>query len=131
MTRTRTKTIATTAKSEAREQCELIAWANQCAARGIHPELKWLFAVPNGGRRDKVEAAHLKRQGVKAGVPDLCLPVARGKYHGLYIEMKVGRNKPTDNQKTWLSGLADNGYAIAVCYGAKEAREVLEEYLKR
>jgi hypothetical protein len=116
-------------KSEAEEQCELIAWANQCAAVGIHPELKWLHAIPNGGRRDKAEAAHLKRQGVKPGVPDLCLPVPRGRYHGLYIEMKVGKNKPTENQVEWLSALDGMGYAVAVCYSVSEGRDTIEEYL--
>mgnify|MGYP004433785991 CR=1 FL=1 len=43
-------------------------------------------------QRDARTAANLKRQGVKAGVPDLHLPVARGGYNGLYIELKVGSN---------------------------------------
>lgn len=59
--------------SEAQEQCKLIKWADKCVQMKIHPELSMLYAVPNGGRRDKAEAAHLKRQGVRAGVPDLCL----------------------------------------------------------
>lgn len=71
--------------SEAQEQCKLIKWADKCVQMKIHPELSMLYAVPNGGRRDKAEAAHLKRQGVRAGVPDLCLAVPKGKYHGLYI----------------------------------------------
>lgn len=132
MPRTKVKTTDTAPhvhKSEAEEQCELMRWAEQCAAAGIYPELAWLHAIPNGGRRDKVEAAHLKRQGVKSGVPDLCLPVPRGNYHGLYIEMKVGRNKPTENQQTWLYALNRNGYAVSVCYGAKEAQGAIERYL--
>ena len=51
-----------------------------------HPELKMLYAIPNGGARNAITGALLKAEGVKPGVPDLCLPVARGKYHGLYIE---------------------------------------------
>ena len=54
-----------------------------------YPELELLYHVPNGGKRDKATAAVLKRQGVKAGVPDLVLPVARCGYHGLYIELKA------------------------------------------
>lgn len=75
--------------SEAQEQCKLIKWADKCVQMKIHPELSMLYAVPNGGRRDKAEAAHLKRQGVRAGVPDLCLAVPKGKYHGLYIELSA------------------------------------------
>lgn len=54
-----------------------------------YPELALLYHIPNGGKRDAKTATILKRQGVKAGVPDLHLPVARGGYHGLYIELKV------------------------------------------
>lgn len=116
-------------KSEAQEQCELIEWANQCVRLNIYPELEMLYAVPNGGRRNKAEAAHLKRQGVKAGVPDLCLSIPRGKYHGLYIEMKVDNNKPTEKQEHWLRNLSYYGYAVKVCYSARAARAAIESYL--
>lgn len=74
---------------EAREQEALFRWADFAA--GTMPELKLLYHIPNGGSRNKAEAANLKRQGVKAGVPDLFLPVPRGGYHGLYIELKFGK----------------------------------------
>ena len=67
-----------------------------------YPELALLYHIPNGGKRDAKTATILKRQGVKAGVPDLHLPVARGGYHGLYIELKVGDNTTTKKQKDWL-----------------------------
>ena len=73
----------------------------------------------------------MKAEGLKAGVPDLCLPVARQGYHGLYIEMKYGRNKPTAKQKWWLEKLAEQGYKTIVCWGADEAIAVLEDYLER
>ena len=116
-------------RSEAQEQADLIKWANHCAELGVHPELKWLHAIPNGGRRDPVEAAHLKAQVVRAGVPDLFLPVPKGQKHGLYIEMKVGNNKPTENQKIWLCYLSSVGYAVYVCYSAAEAKKAIEYYL--
>ena len=77
---------------EGAEQATLMDWAALMAGRW--PELQLLFHVPNGGARGKAEAARMKRQGVKAGVPDLMLPVARGGYHGLFLEMKaaLGRN---------------------------------------
>ena len=116
--------------SEAQEQCKLIKWADKCVQMEIHPELSMLYAVPNGGRRDKAEAAHLKRQGVRAGVPDLFLPVSRGSYHGLFIELKYGKNKPTEKQTEWLKSLNEQGYAVAVCYGCDEASEKILKYLK-
>lgn len=116
--------------SESAEQTCLFRWAayeqNNC------PELKLMFHIPNGGSRNKLEAANLKRQGVKAGVPDICLPVARGNYHGLFIEMKnaSGKNKATDKQKEWIQELNRQGYMAIVCYGWQEASEVLKKYMR-
>ena len=111
-------------RSEAEEQATLFRWA------AYVPELKYMFAVPNGGSRHPAEAANLKRQGVKAGVPDVCVPLPKGKYHGMYIEMKVGKNKATDKQLDWLRYLESVGYATAVCYGFKEAKAAIISYLK-
>lgn len=74
--------------SEAQHQAYVIKWSQQPSIRRQWPELALLHHIPNGGTRDAVEAKHLKQQGVKSGVPDLCLPVPRGQYHGLYIEIK-------------------------------------------
>ncbi len=113
--------------SESEEQIALFQWASLMAAK--MPELALLYHVPNGGARCAATAGRLKAEGVKAGVPDLCLPVPRGVYHGLYIEMKVKPNKPTQEQKKWLEALRLQGHMTAVCYGWKEAVAVLEEYL--
>lgn len=112
---------------EGAEQIKLFRWIDFAA--GKHPELRLLFHVPNGGSRNKAEAANLKRQGVRPGVPDLCFPVARGKYHGLYIELKAGKNKPTEHQREWIAELRAQQYAVAVCYGWEEAAGILEKYL--
>ena len=110
-------------RSEADEQAILFEWA------AYLPELEFMYAVPNGGSRHPAEAANLKRQGVKSGVPDLCLPLPKGKYHGLYIEMKVGKNKTTENQDKWLEHLREVGYAAHVCYGFEEAQKVILDYI--
>ena len=92
--------------------------------------MKLLHHIPNGGKRDPIEAKHLKSQGVKSGVPDLSLPVARKGYHGLYIEMKVKPNRPTENQKNWLRALRAAGHLTAVAYDWEEAKNLIEDYLK-
>jgi hypothetical protein len=115
-------------RSEATEQEALITWCGWQQPK--HPELKLIYHVPNGGSRNALEAANLKRQGVKAGVPDLCLPVPKNGFHGLYIEMKYGRNKTTEQQKEWLEELAAQGYFTAVCYGAEEAERLIASYLQ-
>ena len=68
------------------EQRVIFQWAAMETA--ACPELWLLYAIPNGGKRAIKTAIALKAQGVKSGVPDMCLPVARGGYHGLYIELK-------------------------------------------
>lgn len=112
---------------EALEQAALFRWV--AFIRATLPDANMLYHVPNGGKRDRREAAKLKQQGVRAGVPDLCLPVARSGYHGLYIEMKVEKNKPTALQLEWLAALKQQGYAVAVCYGWQEAANIIENYL--
>ncbi len=114
-------------RSEATEQEALITWCRIFESR--YPELEMIYHVPNGGSRNRIEAANLKRQGVKAGVPDLCLPVPKNGYHGLYIEMKFGKNKTTKDQEEWLKRLSQYGYKTAVCYEAEEARRVIKEYI--
>lgn len=93
-------------------------------------ECEFMFHVPNGGSRNLLEAINLKRQGVKAGVPDVCLPVSRGGYHGLFIELKVRKNKTTKPQSKYIDYLNSEGYLAVVCYGHLEALETIKNYLK-
>ena len=115
------------ASSEHAEQVALFEWAALHAGRC--PELGLMFAIPNGGKRDPVTAMRLRDEGVKPGVPDVYLPVARQGWHGLFIELKYGRNKTTDKQNEWLDRLMEQGYLAVVCYGWNEAVEVLRDYL--
>lgn len=113
---------------ESVEQQTLIKWAR--LARGKYPELDMLYHITNEGKRSVVTGARLKSEGLKPGVPDLCLAVARGGAHGLYIEMKRtkgGRVSP--QQAAWLEKLAHEGYATAICRGWEQARDVIERYL--
>lgn len=111
--------------SEQTEQSALFQWA------ALIPELSLLYAIPNGGSRNMLEAVNLKRAGVKAGVPDMCLAMARKGYHGLYIELKRdNRGKPTPEQTEWLKRLTAAGYFATVCHGWDSARRTIEWYLK-
>ena len=69
-------------------------------------------------------------QGVTPGVPDICLPVARGGYHGLYIELKRLKGGRVEECQQWyLANLSRQGYKAVVCKGWEAARDVIEEYL--
>jgi hypothetical protein len=113
--------------TEAQHQKTLIDWT--LMVRGKYPVLKLLFAIPNGGRRDLIEARHLKEQGVKAGVCDLFLPVSCGKYHGLFIELKTDKGVLSDAQSWWIEELTKQGYFVKICRGYDSARRVIEWYL--
>lgn len=112
---------------ESGHQEALFNWA--AYRTGLMPELQYMYHVPNGGKRDAATAVALKRQGVKAGVPDIMLPAARAGYHGLYIELKAGKNTTTKKQKEWLEYLRQQGYYTAVCYGWQPAAQLIEQYL--
>lgn len=87
-----------------------------------------IYAIPNGGQRNAIVAAKLKKEGVLAGVPDLHIPVARKGFHGLYIEMKAGKNKPSDNQLTIMGKLRNEGYKCEVCWNLDEFIKVVMNY---
>lgn len=95
-----------------------------------YPELELLHHIPNGGKRNAAEAAHLKRLGVKAGVPDLHLPVARGGYHSLYVEMKTAKGTTSEKQRKWIKALNDQGNLAIICRDWQEAAEALVNYLE-
>lgn len=93
------------------------------------PELRLLYAVPNGGDRHRAVAAKMKAEGVRPGVPDYALPVPRGGLHGLYIELKRLDGRASREQNEWIQGLRDRGYRAEVARGADEAWRILREYL--
>lgn len=120
--------------SEHAEQVRVIQWfeANCRDVKGL------LFAVPNGAhlagnaKRRMAQVSSLKAEGLRTGVPDLILPVARGEYHGLAIEMKRQKGGTlSEPQRRWREKLTEQGWLSVVCLGAESAIEVLEKYLEK
>lgn len=115
---------------ESEEQEAVVTWAMLSAGR--YPELKLLYHIPNEGARSITYANQLKRMGLRRGLPDLCLPVARGKFHGLYIELKRnGKCKISEEQQSWINDLSEQGYKAIICYGADETIRAIKTYLER
>ena len=115
--------------SEHTEQVRLFRIAGIWASQGIHPELELLHAIPMGGKRPISVAKRMKASGAKKGLLDMCLPVPRGGYHGLYLELKVKGGRLTKEQKWWIEKLREQGFRVEVCYGCQAALDVLMEYL--
>lgn len=121
--------------SEDSQQMALFAWA--ALSVGKYPQLKWLYAVPNGGSRHIVEAIKMVATGLRSGVPDICLPYHNRftHYSGCYIELKIEKRRNQKNggcsaeQLEWLGYLTSAGYYCKVCYGWEEARDTLIAYL--
>ena len=110
------------------EQKLIFEWA------AYYPVLRWLHAIPNGGKREPREAARLKAQGVKAGVSDIFLPLPMKGYLGLYIEVKRrkqdGPSRVSDKQTKFQIDMRKQGYFCVVCYGANEAISIIKKYAK-
>ena len=113
-------------------QKAIIMWADTMEDKW--PELKWLHHIPNGGKRDGREALSLKRQGVKAGVCDLFLPVRRANYGGLYIELKrPGTNAEkelSDTQIEFLRFAQVQMFATMVSSDFEDVKRCIVEYLE-
>ena len=131
--------VATMKTIEADDQAALFRWAE--AFKDDHPGLEMLNGSLNGVRLTISQAVKAKAAGMKKGFPDINLPVPRGGYHGLYIELKI---KPYRNhkgkmvypvtskeQEWWLFYLNQNGYRAVICKGFDAAVAEILGYLGR
>jgi hypothetical protein len=110
--------------SEHEIQCALVRW---CDLQG--PPYDLLYANPNGGHRRKSVAAKMKAEGVRAGVPDLTLPVPRGRFGALYLELKRPGKYPTAVQREMIGRLREAGNRVRVVRSVDEAMDAIHEYL--
>lgn len=117
------------------EQIALFDWLHYVKTKQGDRIGSYAFAIPNGswGGSNRVAAAihgkSMVRQGVRRGVPDVCIAIPQGPWHGLWIELKrVGGAKPGPEQIEWHAKLASKGYCMQVCYGVNAAKRVIEMY---
>lgn len=110
-------------RTEAGEQKAVIEW---CAWQGVP-----VVHIPNEGKRDPRTGAELKAMGMQAGFPDLLIPVIRGGFGGLFVEMKRdSRSRVSSAQRYWLERLNAAGYMAIVCRGADEAIRKIMDYIR-
>jgi hypothetical protein len=114
-------------RTESGEQQALFQWAK--LNENIYPALKGMYHIPNAGKRSPVAGRKMVFEGLKKGVPDICLPYAANGYSALYIELKVGKNKPTKAQNEYMEILRELGNRVEVCYGYDAAKSVIKKYI--
>lgn len=121
---------------EHQHQVALIAWSFRvplAKASDVKPGLTigdYLLAIPNGGKRSSPrEGARLKAEGVKPGVSDLMLPLRRGGFAGLWLEMKAPGKRPTPKQREWIDRMNAAGYFATWCDDWQHAVDVINSYL--
>jgi len=114
---------------ESGEQVALYQWRDLEYKK--YPGLELMFHIPNEGKRTPAQAARWKAEGGKAGVSDNFLPVARRGYHGLWMEMKPLKGKPStvsESQAQWIADMKSQGYQACVCYGCEEVVQAVKDY---
>lgn len=110
---------------ERRERLAFMRWLS------FMPKIrKYMFAIENGGSRNEIEAANIKKMGLVAGVPDYFFMWPTRKYHGLWIEFKAGKNDLTDNQAQFFKTAEEVAYKCIVVWSWEDAKKEIEEYLK-
>lgn len=93
-----------------------------------YPDLKSAFAIPNGGKRNISVAKKLKAEGVRSGIPDIFIPVAKQGYNGLFIEVKTQKGATSKQQKQWLNTLSSQGYKAVICRGLDNILDEVKKY---
>jgi hypothetical protein len=118
----------TSQPSEHSLQCTVKHWWRKHCHLYDLPEHA-LFAIPNGGSRDPIQAARLKAEGVERGVYDLMMPVPRGTWHGLFIEMKAHNGRVSEDQKDFGAFVQRQGYKQSVEWSSESAIAAIKDYL--
>lgn len=109
--------------TEWHEQAAFFGWLEWY--KNQHPEAGLCFAIPNGQYRP----GQRPEAGMKAGVPDIFCPIARGGYHGFFCEAKHGRNRETPEQLAWIEALRQQGFYVCVAYEFNGMQEEFEAYM--
>ena len=87
------------------------------------------WATPNGGARSKRTAGIMKATGTLKGVADMQLAIRRPNAAGLFLELKIGKNKPSKEQLAFLRNMEAQGYAVAVAYDFNAARAAIVNHI--
>lgn len=119
------------------EHSHQVAWFCWCQQQTYDERLKFAFAIPNGGERNKIVASRLKAEGVKQGVPDVFIPIPSRIYAGMFIEFKrpgTENQRPgklSDDQIKWKEFLISQNYFHLTAFSYLQAVEGVLRYLSQ
>lgn len=114
--------------SEHSEQVAFFDWVKWQA--NADPRFLNILAIPNAAKRSWLTGKAMKQEGLSAGFPDIAILIPTRSFAGAFLELKVGKNRPTQDQRVWLQRLRRQGYAAAVLWGADAAIDWTVQYLK-
>lgn len=86
-----------------------------------------IFAIPNGGSRNSIEAANIKREGALAGVADLCILAPQAV---LFVEMKTEKGRQQETQKQFQANVERLGHEYKICRSLQDFQLTVEHWLK-
>lgn len=109
---------------EALDQIRLFCWIR--TREDLHP---FAYSIPNDRKASRIMGQILKYMGLKPGVSDICLSIPKGPFHGMYIELKFGKNKATQHQLDFIENMRSKGYHALFCVGYEAAKTAIEEYM--
>jgi len=112
---------------ETKLQQGVMKWASM--QTNIYPELQVLYAIPNGANTTRANRIRLVAEGLKKGMPDLCLPVPRGVYGALFIELKTDKGKVSKVQREMHELLDSSGNMVVVCRNLFQVINTIQGYL--
>lgn len=121
-------------RTEHELQRAFFQWLAEVGAKHNDPHVRNMLwtahAIPNGGNRNVAEAGRLVAEGVKGGIPDVCIPIPRKGYCGLYIEFKKAGGSPSEEQRIFLNTLASMGFRCYVFNCLKTAKAFTVQYIE-
>lgn len=82
-------------------------------------------SVNYGGFKGKI----MQDMGVRPGIPDLQLLMARGQWIGLFVEVKSDDGTLSKVQKIYHGRLIEQGYCVRTCKSLDECIEIIKNYL--
>jgi hypothetical protein len=104
-------------------QCNCVKWFKLQYPHEI------IFAIPNAKKLSLIQGSRLKKEGLLSGVCDLFIAKANINSNGLFIEMKIKNNKPSENQKLFMQKVEKKGYECYVCYSFDEFINIVKKYI--